>query len=132
MDKQLDSLRRNLFLQQNLKKKIAKFRDYALNQKEFAVMGLKEFNNELAEWRNFLDYQYRHLATMAKKDEEAPKANKQQKAQNRIKKLEKLCEQNEAEQAELNEKLLGYEESIKYFESGLSEFIMRRAWQRLA
>merc|ERR1719461_861584 len=74
--KQLDSLRRNLFLQQNLKKKIAKFRDYALNQKEFAVMGLKEFNAELAEWRNFLDYQYRHLASMAKKDEEAPNSNK--------------------------------------------------------
>jgi len=133
--KQLDSLRRNLFLQQNLKKKIAKFRDYALNQKEFAVTGLKEFTSELAEWRNFLDYQYRHMAAMAKKDEEAPnsnkenkaikacdiqknekKAKKQQKAQNRINKLEKLCEANEAEQDELNEKLLAYQDSIKFYE----------------
>merc|ERR1740123_2046616 len=39
--KQLDSLRRNLFLQQNLKKKISKFKDYALKQKEFAVTGSK-------------------------------------------------------------------------------------------
>merc|ERR1719471_1398325 len=68
--KQLDSLRRNLFLQQNLKKKISKFRDYAHNQKNFAVTGLKEFNAELTEWRNFLDYQYRHLASLAKKGPE--------------------------------------------------------------
>merc|ERR1712087_656762 len=87
------------------------------------------------EWRNFLDYQYRHMAAMAKKDEEAPnsnkenkaikacdiqknekKAKKQQKAQNRINKLEKLCETNEAEQDELNEKLLAYQDSIKFFE----------------
>jgi len=67
--KQLDSLRRNLFLQQNLKKKISKFKDYALKQKDFAVTGLKEFNAELADWRNFLDFQYRHLASLAKKDE---------------------------------------------------------------
>merc|ERR1712013_18088 len=67
--KQLDSLRRNLFLQQNLKKKISKFKNYALKQKEFAVTGLKEFNAELADWRNFLDFQYRHLASLAKKDE---------------------------------------------------------------
>lgn len=133
--KQLDSLRRNLFLQQNLKKKIAKFRDYALNQKEFAVTGLKEFTAEVAEWRNFLDYQYRHMAALAKKDEEAPnsnkenkaikacdiqknekKAKKQQKAQNRITKLEKLCDANEAEQDELNEKLLAYQDKIKFYE----------------
>jgi len=141
--KQLDSLRRNLFLQQNLKKKISKFKDYALKQKEFAVTGLKEFNAELADWRNFLDFQYRHLASLAKKDEtprdkkqkdedeeakgEAKKGGgsihhnekkqkKRQKAMNRIQKLKKLVEGNEKEIAKLSEKLLQFENDINFFD----------------
>merc|ERR1712130_567911 len=136
--KALDALRRNLFLQQNLKKKIAKFRDYAIKQENFAVVGLKEFNSELIDWRNFLDFQYRHLANMQttkdlnkennnKQNEktttmnkEKPikndkKAKKQQKAIQRINKLKKLTENNEKEIDKLNEKLLEYEEEITFF-----------------
>lgn len=136
--KQLDSLRRNLFLQENLKKKISKFRDYALKQKEFAVIGLKEFNGELQEWRAFLDYQYRHLSSMVKQQpnnenkenntnnnnnnnkynikNNEKKAKKQQKAINRINKLKKLVENNDKEIEKLNEKLQGFEQEISFFE----------------
>merc|ERR1712087_371025 len=141
--KQLDSLRRNLFLQQNLKKKISKFKDYALKQKDFAVTGLKEFNAELADWRNFLDFQYRHLASLAKKGPEEKekedgdeadhekkkkgqgsssihhnekKQKKRQKAMNRIQKLKKLVESNEKEIAKLSEKLVQFEADISFFD----------------
>merc|ERR1719249_268973 len=135
--KQLDSLRRNLFLQQNLKKKISKFKDYALKQKEFAVVGLKEFNAELSDWRNFLDFQYRHLASLAstssdkakKPDEEEVKESKavpihqnekkqkkRQKAMNRIQKLKKLVEANEKEIAKLSDKLVQFESDIQFFD----------------
>jgi len=139
--KQLDSLRRNLSLQLNLKKKISKFKDYALKQRDFAVLGLKEFSAELSDWHNFLDYQYRHLASLAKKDEtpkgkdkdggdgkenrkelkcdiknNEKKAKKRQKAIQRINKLKKLVENNEREIAKLNEKLLQFEHDINFYD----------------
>merc|ERR1712013_820138 len=106
--KQLDSLRRNLFLQQNLKKKISKFKNYALKQKEFAVTGLKEFNAELADWRNFLDFQYRHLASLAKKDE-TPRDKKGKGGDDG-------GEGNEKETAKLSEKLVQFEKDISFFD----------------
>merc|ERR1711972_290803 len=139
--KQLDSLRRNLFLQENLKKKISKFKDYAIKQKDFAVLGLKEFSAELADWHAFLDYQYRHLASLAKKDETPKnkdgkdgenkenrkelkcdiknnerKAKKRQKAMNRINKLKKLVENNEKEISKLSEKLRQFENDINFYD----------------
>jgi len=139
--KQLDSLRRNLFLQENLKKKISKFKDYAIKQKDFAVLGLKEFSAELADWHAFLDYQYRHLASLAKKDEtpknkdgkdgenkenrkelkcdiknNEKKAKKRQKAMNRINKLKKLVENNEKEISKLSEKLRQFENDINFYD----------------
>ena len=126
--KQLDYLRRNLFLQENLKKKIGKFKEYADRQKDFAQLGLREFMNELDDWKNFLDYQYRHLATLAKNNKENKLDNqiqnnnkekqvkKQQKAMNRINKLQKLVETNDKEIHRLSEKLTGFENQIEYYE----------------
>lgn len=52
--KQLDIHRRQLATQENLRKKIVKFGQHTQNQKELATGSIKEFKQEIGDWRNFL------------------------------------------------------------------------------
>jgi len=126
--KQLDALRRNLFYQENLHKKILKFKDYAMNQRDLATLGVKEFEAEIKDWKNFLNFQYKNLSNITKgrKEQESQHAltrvkkkqeKKRQKRMHRISKLQKLVDTNDLEMSRLEEKRNKLEKKIEYFEN---------------
>ncbi|ETO36581.1 cingulin [Reticulomyxa filosa] len=108
--KQIDTLRRNLAHQENLLKKIIRFRNYVLQQRDYALNGCKDFQQELEDWRNFLREQYKHLQQLGKsqhfnnEDDSDNPTHKidtpfkpDQKAMQRNHKLEELIKLNDDE-----------------------------------
>jgi len=125
--KQLDALRRNLFYQENLYKKILKFKDYAMNQRDLAQLGVKEFSAEIEDWKNFLGFQYKNLSNITKgrKEQESQQAltamkkkeeKKRSQRMHRISKLQKLVDTNDSEMGNLEKRRTKLEQEIEYFE----------------
>ena len=85
---------------------MSKFRDNMILQRDLANISLKEFYNEITNWKNFVSYLYKNLINLNtnKKNKinekkiklfEKKQLIKKNKMMNRINKLNSLVETNE-------------------------------------